>query len=95
MARRFEHLVSYDSPDDRRRARLLGSVRGFGVDPQYSFHECLLAPGERSELWRRLAAGAIPGDRLLFLRLSPDAARWRFAAPPALSGPRPPLDYVG
>ena len=93
--RRFDYLVCYDSPDDSRRARLLGSVRGFGIDPQYSFHECALTHGELGELWSRMAAGVEPEDKLLAMRLAPEAEGWRLGRKPKRDGPPRPLVYVG
>lgn len=95
MPKRLDYLVCYDSPDDRRRDCLLTSVRGFGIDPQYSFHECALSLGERTELWKRLAAGTGSEDRLLFMGLSPGAERWRLGRPPIRGEAVKGLIYVG
>jgi CRISPR-associated endonuclease Cas2 len=63
-------LVAYDISSDRRRARALAAVRGFGVDAQLSVHECRFTAGERREMWERLTAIADAGDRLLLLILA-------------------------
>lgn len=85
MTRRALYLLAYDIGDDRRRARVLRSVRAFGIDGQYSAHECLFSPAERGEIWRRVCALADPeSDRLLLLRLDPRMS------PLALGQPRRP-----
>lgn len=88
MPKRDAFLVAYDSPSDRRRARLLRRVRGFGIDPQYSFHDVRLSVGERRELWRTLADAVAQDDRLFMIRIGPDALLWRFGSP-APDGPAP------
>jgi len=47
--RRF-YLISYDIPDDRRRARVFKLMRGWGERVQYSVFCCQLNPRERLEL---------------------------------------------
>jgi len=42
MSRMF-YLVTYDIPDDRRRARLAKAMLDFGKRVQYSVFECLLS----------------------------------------------------
>ena len=71
MPKRDLILLAYDVSDDGRRARMLGAIRGFGIDSQLSVHECRLTPGERREIWARLTALASLDDRLLMLRLDP------------------------
>ncbi len=51
--RRF-YLVSYDIPDDRRRARIFKLMRGWGERVQYSVFCCQLNPRERLELIEEL-----------------------------------------
>src|SRR5574344_1982258 len=74
--RRF-YLVSYDIPDDRRRARIFKLMRGWGERVQYSVFCCQLTPRERLELIDELKtrmnddedqtlfveAGAVEGER--------------------------------
>jgi len=95
MTKRLDYLICYDSPNDRRRDRLLTSVRGFGIDPQYSFHECTLSLGERTELWARLKEGALDEDRLLFMCLSPGSERWRLGRRAQRSQDAKGIVYVG
>jgi CRISPR-associated protein Cas2 len=72
MPHRDLYLLAYDIAADAARARALSAVRGFGLDPQLSVHECHFTPGERNEIWQRLAALLDPAaDRLLLLRLDP------------------------
>jgi CRISPR associated protein Cas2. len=81
-------------PCDRRRARILEAVRAFGIGSQLSAHECLISPGERRELWRRLAdIGDAAEDRMLLLVLDP---RLPVTAIGAARAPMfPSLVYVG
>jgi CRISPR-associated protein Cas2 len=74
--RRF-YLISYDIPDDRRRARVFKLMRGWGERVQYSVFCCQLNPRERLELIEELKmrmndgedqtliveAGAVEGER--------------------------------
>jgi CRISPR-associated protein Cas2 len=74
--RRF-YLVSYDIPDDKRRARVFKLMRGWGERVQYSVFCCQLNPRERLELIEELKtrmnasedqtlivdAGAVKGER--------------------------------
>src|SRR5262249_44851454 len=93
MPRRDLVLVAYDIACDRRRARTLRAVRGFGIDAQLSVHECRFTARERREIWDRLTPLLEPGDRLLLLILDP---RSRIET---LGTPRAPLDptlhYIG
>jgi len=89
MPRRDLILLAYDIVCDRRRARALDAVRGFGVDAQLSVHECQFTAGERREIWQRLVALLDEGeDRLLMLVLDPRARI------EALGAPRITLDPV-
>ena len=74
--RRF-YLISYDIPDDRRRARVFKLMRGWGERVQYSVFCCQLTPLDRLELIEELKmrmndgedqtliveAGAVEGER--------------------------------
>lgn len=53
--RRF-YLVSYDIPDDKRRARIFKLMRGWGERVQYSVFCCQLNSRERLELIEELKA---------------------------------------
>jgi CRISPR-associated protein Cas2 len=48
------YVVSYDVPDDRRRARIHSVLTGFGVWVQYSVFECFLDRRQRVLLESRL-----------------------------------------
>jgi len=45
-------VVAYDVADDRRRARLLRKLKGFGRHVQYSLFECILTPNDFERLKR-------------------------------------------
>lgn len=48
------YVVSYDIPDDRRRARVHSALTGFGTWVQFSVFECFLDPKQRMLLEARL-----------------------------------------
>ena len=48
------YVVSYDIPDDRRRARVHSALTGFGTWVQYSVFECFLNRKQRLLLEDRL-----------------------------------------
>ena len=48
------YVVSYDIPDDRRRARVHSALTGFGIWVQYSVFECFLNRKQRILLEARL-----------------------------------------
>jgi CRISPR-associated protein Cas2 len=48
------YVVSYDIPDDRRRARVHSALTGFGIWVQYSVFECFLDRKQRALLEARL-----------------------------------------
>ncbi|RME46060.1 MAG: CRISPR-associated endonuclease Cas2 [Deltaproteobacteria bacterium] len=55
-------VVSYDIPDDRRRARLHKTLKDFGTRVQFSVFECLLTEAQSSELRRRIEAIIDPNE---------------------------------
>ncbi|WP_315783301.1 MULTISPECIES: CRISPR-associated endonuclease Cas2 [unclassified Bradyrhizobium] len=94
MPQRDLVLLAYDIVCDRRRARALEAVRGFGVDAQLSFHECRFTPAERREMWRRLTALLdADEDRLLLLVLDPRARIESLGTPRVTLDPQ--LHYIG
>jgi CRISPR-associated protein Cas2 len=48
------YVVSYDIPDDKRRARVHSALTGFGTWVQYSVFECFLNRKQRLLLEARL-----------------------------------------
>jgi CRISPR-associated protein Cas2 len=55
-------VVSYDIPDDRRRARLAHVLKDFGARVQYSVFECHLEPDGMEKLRQRLGKLVDPAD---------------------------------
>lgn len=47
-------IVSYDSPSNRRRYKVMKTLEGFGTRVQYSVFECNLKPKQIDDLRRRL-----------------------------------------
>ncbi len=83
--RRF-FLVSYDIPDDRRRARVFKLMRGWGERVQYSVFCCQLNPRERHALTDELKT-----------RMNHDEDQTLFvdAGPVEGERPVPEIVYVG
>ena len=47
-------VVSYDSPDNRRRLKVMKTLKNFGTHVQFSVFECRLKPKELEDLRARL-----------------------------------------
>jgi CRISPR-associated protein Cas2 len=47
-------VVSYDIPDDRRRTRVMKTLKDFGAHVQYSVFECDLKAGDYRRMRDRL-----------------------------------------
>jgi len=52
--RRHWVVVSYDSPNDRRRAKVMKTLEGYGHRVQYSVFECEPRPADLEKLKTRL-----------------------------------------
>jgi CRISPR-associated protein Cas2 len=48
------YVIAYDIPNDRRRAKVLKTLRGFGQWTQYSVFECFLSAKELVLLHEKL-----------------------------------------
>jgi len=48
------YVIAYDIPNDRRRTKVLKTLRGFGKWTQYSVFECFLSAKELVLLHERL-----------------------------------------
>jgi len=83
--RRF-YLVSYDIPDDRRRARVFKLMRSWGERVQFSVFCCQLNPRERLELIDELKS-----------RMNSDEDQTLFVDAGSVEGERPvpEIAYVG
>ena len=83
--RRF-FLVSYDIPDDRRRARVFKLLRGWGERVQFSVFCCQLNPRERLRLIDELKS-----------RTNNDEDQALFVDAGAVEGehPTPEIAYIG
>jgi CRISPR-associated protein Cas2 len=57
-------VVSYDCPDDRRRARLANLLLSYGARIQGSVYELWLTRRDREALWHRLRRLCDSGDLL-------------------------------
>ncbi|MGH2544089.1 MAG: CRISPR-associated endonuclease Cas2, partial [Ardenticatenaceae bacterium] len=55
-------VVSYDSPDDKRRTRVMKALKDFGARVQYSVFECDLSLEQFAQLRQRLRALVVPKD---------------------------------
>jgi CRISPR-associated protein Cas2 len=47
-------VISYDSPDDKRRTKMLKTLEGFGKRVQYSVFECEVRTTDLARLQERL-----------------------------------------
>ncbi len=54
--RRHWVVVSYDTPNDRRRTKVMKTLEGYGHRVQYSVFECELRPADLEKLKTRLKA---------------------------------------
>jgi CRISPR-associated protein Cas2 len=52
--RRHWVVVSYDSPNDRRRTKVMKTLEGYGHRVQFSVFECELRPADLEKLKARL-----------------------------------------
>ena len=67
------YVVSYDIPDDRRRARVHDALKDYGTRVQYSVFECELEGVQLGELHTRLRRLIDPReDNLRYYRLCKD-----------------------
>ncbi len=57
-------VISYDCPDDRRRARLANTLLSYGARIQGSVYELWLTRRDRETLWHKLQQVCEPGDLL-------------------------------
>lgn len=53
-ARRQWIVISYDSPNDKRRTKMLKTLEGFGKRVQFSVFECEVRPSDLPRLHERL-----------------------------------------
>lgn len=68
-------LVSYDIPEDRRRTRVMKTLKDFGAHVQYSVFECQLEDNELQTLHRKLRKLVKPGDSIRFYFIGKDDVR--------------------
>lgn len=54
MSQTTLHIIAYDIPDDKRRARIHKLLCGFGKWTQYSLFECFLSARELVQMRERL-----------------------------------------
>ncbi len=89
---RKSYLVCYDICDDRRLAKVLKTVRGFGDRLQYSVFECRLTPADLSRCRHRLAEIIDHKvDQVVFVDLGPAEGRGERVIT-ALGKPYSPFD---
>ena len=55
-------VVSYDIPDDKRRTKVMKTLKNFGAHVQYSVFECDLEPKDFRRLRKRLHKLIKPED---------------------------------
>ncbi len=71
-------VVSYDIPDDRRRTKVMKTLKDFGQHVQYSVFECELKQADFSRLRQRLKKLVNPRqDNIRFYVLSQEDLKKR------------------
>lgn len=65
-------VVSYDISDDKRRLRVMKTLKNFGTHVQYSVFECRLKAAQIAALQERLRPHIGQGDSVRFYYLSAD-----------------------
>ncbi len=71
-------VVTYDVPDDKRRTKIMKTLKDFGQHVQYSVFECELKKEDYSRLRSRLKKLVNPRqDNLRFYLISADDAKRR------------------
>lgn len=65
-------VVSYDIPDDRRRLKVMKTLKGFGAHVQYSVFECRLEVKDLAEMRRKLKKLAARQDSIRMYYISQD-----------------------
>lgn len=65
-------VVSYDIPDDRRRTKVMKTLKGYGEHVQYSVFECRLENKDLHELRKRLNKLSAKEDSIRFYFISQD-----------------------
>ena len=69
-------VVSYDIPDDRRRTRVMKTLKDYGAHVQYSVFECDLKPKDLKRMRERLERLIDKRqDNVRFYRLCEDCLR--------------------
>ncbi len=69
-------LISYDIPDDKRRAKIAKTLENFGTRVQYSVFECNLTKTQFAEVRKRLVALVVEADdSIRFYALPSDAVK--------------------
>ena len=92
MTRTLLTVLVYDVSDDRKRNRLHGILKQYGVPVQKSAFEARLTPREREQLLRRVAPLIDEGrDRFVMYTLARDQEE-KVAA---LGAPRPEIKVPG
>ena len=67
-------LISYDIPDDKRRANVAKALENFGTRVHYSVFECLLTRSQLNDVRTRLQAViSVTDDSIRFYFLPDDA----------------------
>lgn len=71
-------VVSYDIPDDKRRTKVMKTLKDFGQHVQYSVFECELKKEDYSRMQQRLKKLVNPRqDNIRFYLISADDAKRR------------------
>ena len=92
---RFQYVVAYDIPDDKRRTRIAKALEAHGSRMQYSVFECHLTEAQFEALWEELRDLAdAEADSLRAYRLCAACAGWVKTFGQADDAPAVPTVYV-
>ncbi len=84
------YLVCYDIAEDRRRAKVLQLLRGYGEHLQYSVFRCRLSAARFEELLTRLSERIRPSEDQVLLVLLGKAESKKSWRATVLGRPLPP-----
>lgn len=82
MAKAVAYVICYDLSDDREREKVSAALEGYGFRAQKSVFECLLTPGLKRSLMRRLEELELTSGFVSLYRLRQENDRHDVGAPP-------------
>ena len=87
-------VIAYDIANDRRRARVVRWLMGFGDRVQRSVFECELAPAQLAEAWEGTRRLLGRNDRLSAYVICASCRRRARRVPESSPARRPPVSFA-